>query len=401
MNTAARRPSVAVLVLLSGVSPLATDMYISGLPGMALSLSAPAAVIQLSLTTFLVGMAVGQLVIGPISDGLGRKPFLVIGPIAFTALSLVCALAQDAHLLAGVRFFQGLAGAAGMVVARAVVTDYFERMEAARTFALIASVTAFGPVVAPVLGGLILTAGSWRLIFLVLAGVGLLMLAGVILTVPETLPREARLGSSFRETLGRMGDLLRDTRFMGFVITGCFMSGGLFTYVGGSSFVLNEVYGVNAQLFTVIFAVNSCGIVLSSLIFRRLIGRVVVRKLLAVGLTISTTAALTLAIRCLVSQPPLWQVWALLFLMVCGVGLINPGFVTLAQRAGVRTPGTASALQGGFQFFFGALVTPLTGILGYGSLVPMTATMAVLMLAAFTLNRVLAHVQRDRMPELD
>ncbi|MFF2050317.1 multidrug effflux MFS transporter [Leifsonia sp. NPDC058194] len=396
-----REPLLIVLIGLAGIGPFATDMYLSGLPHIAEELSTTPTFVQLTFTTFLIGFALGQLVWGPLSDGQGRKVFLISGSLAFAVLSVVCSVIQDPISFAIVRFLQGGAAAAGVVLARAVISDRYTRAQAGSKFALIAAVTSLGPVLAPVLGGLILTVSSWRVIFLMLAAVGILLAVGSLFGVPETLPPERRTGSGLRANATRIRSLLTDARFMGFVITGCLVSGGLLTYVVGSSFALQEVFGVSAGFYTVIFAVNSLGLVISSLVFSRLIATVRVRTLLATGLGIAASASTALAALAALGVATLPVTWTCLFVMVLGMGFVNPGFITLAQRAGHEHPGTAAALQGGTQFLFGALVTPVSGLLGYTAILPQALLIAGFMVSAFAVNRVLARRQRDRMGELD
>src|SRR5690349_11183905 len=197
-------------MLVTGISPLATDAYLPALPALQRSLDTSAAVAQLSLTAFLVGLALGQLLVGPVSDASGRRPVLVLGSLAFAALSVLCAMAPTGPLLVVARLLEGLAAGGGVAAGRAVISDHYSGSAAAERYGTLASVTLLAPVIAPPVGSVILTFGSWRTVFAALAAFGLVMAAGVLARVPESLPRSDRQGGSLRATAARMADLLRD-----------------------------------------------------------------------------------------------------------------------------------------------------------------------------------------------
>jgi DHA1 family bicyclomycin/chloramphenicol resistance-like MFS transporter len=376
------RPSLAVLLFLTGISPLATDMYLPALPGMGHELHASAATIQLTLTGFLIGLAVGQLVAGPISDGTGRRPFLLAGPAAFLVFSLACALSPDGALLVAVRVAQGLAAGAGVAVGRAVINDFSSGLQADRRFAIVTSAGLVGPVVAPGIGGALLGLTTWRVIFLLLALVGAGQLIGVTLRVPETLPPERRHAGGLSANLGRMGALLRNRAFVGHVATACLGTCGFFTYIGGSSFVLQHVYGISEGRYALVFATNGLAMVTTSVLFVYGLGRSGAVPMRRAGLTVTVTASTFLLVTALTGTDRFAWTWVALCCVTAGMGLVLPASIALGQRAGATYAGTASALQGGLQMGIGALVTPLTGLLGYGSLIPMAALMAGFMALA-------------------
>ena len=380
------------LILLMGVGPFATDTYIAALPELQRSLATSASVAQLTLTTFIVGLAVGQLVLGPISDARGRRGILVASTVAFTVLCVVCALSPNPAVLLGARLLQGIAAGAGVALGRAVVTDTRRGPDAAAAFGAISSFTFLAPVVAPVAGGLVLADGTWRTVFWWLTGLGALMALTVVLTLPETLPPERRQASGLAETRARMADLLRDRPFMGHVVVLCLAVAGFFTYIGGSSFVLQTALGISPGLYTIVFAVNAAAMAAGSIAFRHVVRRTGPARLRTLGLAVSTAAAVGLLVLALAdpdARAPLAVAWVLLCLVVGGMGMTMPATTALAQEAGRRSAGTASALQGGLVFLTGALVTPLTGLIGYTSLLPMALAMAVFFgLAALALVRV-------------
>lgn len=386
---AGKAPVTAALVLVTGIGPWATDTYVAGLPELKSSLGTTAAIAQLTLTAFIIGAALGQLVLGPMSDGHGRRNLLYGAAVTFALASVLCALAPTGPALVAARFLQGVASGGGVAIGRAVVGDVYRGAEAAKRYGTLASIIFLGPVIAPVLGGLILSVGSWRTIFAVLAVAGLAMLLAIRFGIPETLPKAARHSTGARRTIASMSDLFRDWNFMQHVSVQCLATAGFFTYIGGSSFVLETVYGVSQSTYAAIFAVNAACLALSSLVFRQVVHRTGPTMLRTVGISLATLAALGLVAAGVVERhalPPLFVPWVLLSFVTAGMGLVMPATTTLAQEAGRRSRGTAAALQGGLSFFVGALVTPLTGFLGYTSLLPMALLMAGFFLAASALR---------------
>jgi len=376
------------LVLVTGVGPLAVDTYVAALPELRHSLHTSAAVAQLTLTAFIIGIAAGQITFGPISDGRGRRGLLLGGAIAFAVTSAVCAIAPTGPLLVLARLAQGLAAGSGVAVGRAVIGDLYQGEEAAKRYGTLAAITFLGPVIAPAIGGAILTVGTWRTVFAALTGFGVLMVAAVWFALPETLPPAARHGGGLRNTAARMADLVRDWLFMRHVAVQCLATAGFFTYIGGSSFVLETVYGISQTRYSTIFATNAAAMAVSSLLFRLVVARTGAARLRLGGLVLVTIAALGLVVTGLIERqalPPLALPWALLCCVTFGMGLVIPATTALSQQAGDRARGTASALQGGFSFFIGALVTPLTGIVGYTSMLPMALLMAGFFVASLTL----------------
>lgn len=389
-------PAFWVLVLLSGVSALATDMYLPALPEVGRDLAADDVTAQLTLTAFLVGFAAGSLALGPVSDAVGRRPLLLVGPAAFAAASVLCALAPSAAVLVAARLVQGLAASAGAVCARAVVSDTHRGSDAAARFGLLTAVGLLGPVVAPAVGAGVLQVGDWRLVFGVLAAVGLLQVVGAWRGVPESLPPHERGGASASATARRVADLLGDRRFTRHVLVACLATVGFFSYIGGSSLVLQGVYGIGAGLYGVVFATNGAAMAATSFAFARLVRRwspVVLRR---AGLAVAASSSALLLAAALMTPslgapaPPLAVVWVLLSGVTAGMGLVLPAGFALAQAAGDRARGTASALSGGLAFTCGAVVIPVTGAVGTSSVVPMAALM--------TLGLVLALLAARRAP---
>ena len=384
--------SFAALVLVTGISPLATDMYIAALPNVQRSLHTSGGAAQLTMTAFILGLAVGQLLCGPLSDSTGRRSMLLGSSVLFAVLTAACALAPTIELLLTARALEGLAGGCGVAVGRAVISDRFEGLDAAQRYGTLAAITLLAPVVAPAIGGLILAVGDWRAVFAVLTVVGLVMSAGVFAGVPETLPRAARLPHSVAGSVQRMGGLLRERAFVTPVLVQCLATAAFFTYIGGSSFVLQGAFGLSQTGYTVLFATNAAGMAAASATFRLTVRLFGPARLRAIGLVASTAAATVLAGYALAVGPDvaLAPTWVLLAVTVAGMGLCIPATTAIAQEVGRSVGGTASALQGGLTFGVGAVATPLTGLTGGQSVAGMAGIMSGLFLCAVSALAVFA-----------
>lgn len=373
-------PPIVPLALIVGVSPFATDMYIPALPAIARDLGTTPGAVQLSLTAFLVAFAVGQLLVGPVSDGIGRRPLLVAGTALFALASVGCALAPDVVTLVVARVAQGLAGAAGAVAGRAMVSDVTSGTRMAKVFGTLAAINAIGPVVAPLAGGAVLTIGTWRLMFVVLAVLGAVFFVAVVLRFRETLPPERRGGVGFAANGQRIRELLAIPRFRAYVLSGVLSTVGFFAYIATSSFVFQSEYGFSEGLYTLVFATNASMMIITTLLFGRLVGRVTEDALLTLGLVVGTLGATAVVVSALLDLGPV-PVWCALAVVTAAWGFVLPAAMTRTQHVGSAHPGTAAALQGGLTFGIGGLGTPLAGALG-GTALAMGGVMAALMAAA-------------------
>ncbi|MEU1689702.1 multidrug effflux MFS transporter [Micromonospora sp. NPDC005707] len=384
----AARGGATLLVLLgtlTAIGPLSLDMYLPAFPAMTRELGADQAGIQLSLTTCLIGLAVGQFVTGPLSDRWGRRRPVVIGVVAYTVLALVCAVAPNAPMLAAARFAQGLAGGMGVVVARAVVRDLYAGREAAKYFSRLTLVFGVAPVAAPSVGSLVLRFGDWRAVFLTLAAIGLLLSVAVALRLPETLPVERRSTGGLAATARTMRSLVADRVYLGYALTQGFAFAGLFAYISGSSFVFQDVFGVSAAAFSLIFGLNALALVAMGQANARLLDRFSPRRLLVTTLVVGVVAAAGVLTGALAGS--LAVVAVTLFAFVGSLGMVMPNSTALALDAHARHAGTAAALMGGVQSVVGALAAPLVGLGGEGSATPMAVVLAAA--AALSLTAVL------------
>ena len=389
---AGRRARLRLALILGGLTafaPLSIDMYLPGLPVLGDDLSAGASAVQLTLTACMAGLAVGQLVAGPLSDRLGRRTPLLVGVGGFALASALCAAAPTVWALAGLRFAQGATGAAGIVIARAIVRDTHEGTALVRFFSMLMLVTGLAPILAPVIGGQVLEVTSWRGIFLVLAAIGVALFVAALVGLRETLPPARRRADGVRGTARTMSALLRDRHFAGFALAGALAFGALFTYVSGSPFVLQELYGASPQAFAVIFAVNSIGIVAFGQLNGRLAGRVPAMTMLRIGVTSMAVAGCAVLAVVAIGSLPLIALLVPLWVLVANMGFVFPNTTALALAGHPEAAGSASALIGVLQFAVGAIAAPVAGMAGTGTAVPMgagIAAMALLSLAALRLS---------------
>ncbi|WP_216898342.1 multidrug effflux MFS transporter [Nocardia alni] len=379
---------LVVLGLLSAVAPFATDMYLPSFTGMAANLHTGASSVQLTLTTFLVGLAAGQLVIGPLSDRFGRRRPLLLATAIATVATVAIAIAPTIWVLIVLRFVQGFAGAAGIVIARAVAADRVGGVAAARIFTLFASITGIAPVIAPLLGGVLAKVG-WRAEFWVLSGIFLVMFLGSLAIVPESLPPERRHGGGLAATGRTLWGLLRDRGYVGYILAFAFGFAALMSYISASPFVLQDVLGLTTTEYTVDFAVNAFGMVTLGLIVSRLVKRVRPQTILTIGQAVVLIfGAILLSL--LAAHAPVWAVLPVLFVMVSSVTMIMGTASALAVGRARQSAGSASALLGALQFVLGALVSPMVGLGGSDTGIPMgmlIVVSAVLGLSARLLTR--------------
>jgi DHA1 family bicyclomycin/chloramphenicol resistance-like MFS transporter len=388
---ALRRTGLLVTLILGGLTatpPLSMDMYLPALPEVTRSLHAPAATVQLTLTACLAGMALGQLVVGPMSDKWGRRRPLIVGLVVYVVATALCALAPNVELLVAFRLAQGLAGAAGIVIARAVVRDLYDGMAMARFFSTLMLISGVAPVVAPLIGGQILRTTDWRGVFVLLTAVGIALTALVWTKIPETLEPAQRHGGGVGDALRAMRALVADRVFTGYTLAGGFAFAALFAYISASPFVIQEIYGASPQTFSLLFGINSVGLVIVGQINGKiLVGRVGLDKVLATGLALITLAATALLLLTtgVFGKAGLVPVAAALFVLMSAMGLALPNTQALALMRVRHAAGSASALLGTTSFLIGAIASPLVGIAGEHTAVPMAVVQlaAVLVAIAF------------------
>jgi DHA1 family bicyclomycin/chloramphenicol resistance-like MFS transporter len=359
-----------ILGMLAAFAPLAIDMYLPALPAMAQSLGSDSGGAQLTIAAYFTGMALGQLVYGPLTDRFGRKPPLFVGVGLFVMASLACALAQSMPQMIALRLLQALGGCAGMVVARAVVRDVAHLRDPVRLMGRLMLIMGVAPILAPSLGGVVADWLGWRAIFVFLAMFGGMALLLVVLHLPETHPAERRLRQNPAQILRAYGGLLLDPRFRRPALGSGFSIAGLFAYIAGSPFVFMELHGVPAGVFGVLFGVNAAGIIGGSQVSGWLAerwGRERLFGMMLIGMAV-TASALVLST---VIGAPFWMLFACLFLYIAQLGLVLPLGTVLGLTHFPSLAGTASALMGTLQFALGGLAGVSLGLWHDGSGVPM------------------------------
>lgn len=394
----ARLPLLVVLAGLSGVSPLATDMYVPALPDLARSLATDASGAQMSLTGFLAGIIVGQLLLGPLSDAVGRRPVLIGGSVLFAAFSAVCALAPTVEVLNAARVGQGAAGAAGIVVSRAVVADLFDDHDLPSVFSRLGAITAAAPVLAPLAGGALLLAVSWRWLFAVLALMGVLLALGVWRWIPESHPPHARLTGGLTASLRTIGRVAAQRAVLAPALAVAFGGAAVFAYIAGTTFVFQDIHRLSPALSSVVYGVNALANMAGSLAYGRLAARRSPESLLVISGAVATAGTAALLVVQAIVGSTMALTWLCLGTTISAFGVFFPAVITIAQSRGRAAPGATSALLGGGQFLFGAAVSPVVGMFGTRSPAPMAAVMTACLslgtLAAIATRRTQATTER-------
>ncbi|MCU1433708.1 MAG: Bcr/CflA family drug resistance efflux transporter [Pseudarthrobacter sp.] len=377
-STKASASLMTMLALLSALGPFAIDMYLPAFPQMMQDLNTSAASIQLTLTTFMLGMAVGQLVIGPLSDQFGRRKPLLIGALVCLAASVFCAVAPNIETLIGMRFLQGFAGAAGVVLARAIVSDSARGVHAAKQFGILMAVGGIAPVLSPLAGGGVIGFAGWRGVFWALAVLNLLMVIGSIIIVKESLPREHRSKGGVKELFASTGRVLGNRRYLGFTFAFAFAMAAMFGYISASPFVYQNILGLNPTAFSLLFALNALGITITSIVGVRLVGTLGPLRMTYIGVSGLVVFSAGLLAVVTAGNTPLFPTLVLLFLAISSLGFIFGNAAALATDQVKKYAGTGSAMMGALQFTLAAIASPLVGLAGEESAVPM----AIVMLAA-------------------
>lgn len=376
-----RLRAIVVLGMLSTFGPISLDLYLPALPQLAADLETDPSGAQLTITACLLGLAVGQVVAGPLSDRFGRRPPLIIGLAAYLLTSLACAVAPNIEVLIALRLVQGLAGAAGLVIARAVARDSYDGQELLIFFSRLILISGLAPVIAPVLGGQLNRVLDWRGIFVVLAGFGLVLLLAGIFGVPESLPVDRRRAGGLRDTLVGFRELLSDRLFVGCALASGLVGASMFAYIAGSTFVLQEIYGLSPQGFSFVFGINSLGIMAASQVSARMAKRWPPQAVLTLGLGLNLLGALGVTVSTVIGLGLPYLV-AALFVMVAPVGIVFPTTIALAMSGYPHRAGGASSLLGLGQYVFGAIAAPLVGLAGERSAAPLGVVVLVASAAA-------------------
>ena len=379
MNARTRLWLTVFLGVMTAIAPLSTDMYLPALPEVQVDFGVSTSLVQMTLTMTMLGMALGQIFAGPLSDLYGRRMPLFIGMLVFIGATLGCVLAADIRLFLFFRFCAGFAGASGIVIARAIARDVCEGAELTRFFAILMMVNGFAPIIAPVIGGQILLFADWRATFVLLTLIGIL-LAGATLIYRETLPKEER-SANMTDSLKKFPALLRDRYFLGHCLLQCFVFGAFFSYLSGSSFIFQNIYGVSAQVYSIIFAVIGAGLLLAGILPARLAGRVHDIVMLKYAVLVPLCGSVLL-LAGFVFSAPIAAILVILFVTVVPLSVMGAASFSLALSRQGRNAGSASALIGCFSMLLGACMMPVVGIAGDHTALPM----GIIMLTGYGLG---------------
>jgi len=366
---------VLILGALTAFSSMSIDMYLPAFPQIARDLSVPLGTVQLSVSAFLFGSAIGQLFYGPLADRWGRKRPLLFGLSLYVLSTVGCAFVHTGEGLLFWRVVMALGGGAGMVISRAVVRDLYDTAEAARMFSLLMLVMGAAPILAPLAGGQLLLVTGWRGIFAFLGIFGLLSLCAALIWLPESLPVEKRIQRSLRDMGGIYGSLIRNRYFLCHAIALGAVAGVNFSYISGAPLVFIELHGISPQHFGIFFGLNAFGLIGASQLNRRLLRRYPAKRILGVAFGANAVAALLLTVVTATEIGGFPLQMLLIFVCLCTTGLIYPNLTALAMAPFATSAGSASALLGTIQYTIGATAGAFVGLFHNGTGLPMVMTM--------------------------
>lgn len=379
---------VFILGTISATGPLSIDLYLPALPEMTRDLSAQPSLIQLSLSACLIGLALGQLISGPLSDKYGRKKPLRIGFFIFGLVSLMIAYSSSVYLLIGLRFIQGLAGASGQVLSRAIASDMFSGPLLTKFYSMLSAVNGIFSVISPVIGGFMIRYVEWQGIFILLAVIGFVLVLALWLGIKETLPQEKRISGSPGKSIGQMFKLLKNSRFVRLVLATGLVSGGLFSYISASSFVFQNFFHMSVQNFSLLYALNGIGIAIGSVIPGALAGHFSEAGQTKVILTSTFITSVLLTLSALFLNN-LLLVIILVFLTVTQFGMLFTLTTLIIMNLTLHNNGGLSAMLGLSQNAIGGIMSPLVGLMGTGTYLPMSvAIMGCMGLSLFLFSTI-------------
>ena len=374
MNSTRKIRLTILLGCLTALAPLATDMYLPALPTMNNEFNVGTSLIQMTLSATMIGMALGQIFAGPISDMSGRKIPLVIGMSLFTLSSLGCMFASDIKIFLALRLIQGLTGAFGIVIARAIARDCTSGSELTRFFSMLMTVNGLAPILAPVIGGQILVFADWRGVFATLALIGILLTVSTI-RFEETLPKKLR-AKNFSSSFKNFGDLTRDKYFLGHVLLQCAWFSVFFAYIAGSSFLFQDIYNVTPQTYSLIFGGLSCSLVVAGVLPMKLAGKISELKMLGWSVCQALVGGI-LFMLCVIAGASIELTILSLFVMIPMGSILGATSFSLSMRNHGKEAGAASAFLGSLPMLAGGLMTPLVGIAGNQNAMPMAIIILV------------------------
>lgn len=387
--------TILILGALSAFGPLAIDFYLPGFPAMALAFGTDEKHIQTTLAAYFLGLSIGQLAYGPVADRFGRRIPLLVGVCLFTLASIACAIAPNLDTLIVARFVQALGGCAGMVLSRAIVSDKCDAVASAKVFSQLMLVMGLAPILAPMLGGVMVNLYGWQSIFVALTVFSALCTLAVALGLPESLPA-SQPRQPLSGALRQYGRLLKDRVFIGHALTGGIAIAGMFSYIAGSPFVFIKLYGVPAEHYGWLFGSNAAGFILVAQVNARLLAKRGPAFLLRRAVWLYLLAGLTLLAISAMQPAKLWPLLIPLFISIASLGCIIPNASACAMSGQGARAGSASALLGCIQFSVAAGAAAMVGVLHDGSAVPMALVICLCGLGAVGASMVTHRLQLSR-----
>ncbi|MDD1975514.1 multidrug effflux MFS transporter [Pseudomonas tussilaginis] len=388
--------TILILGALSAFGPLAIDFYLPGFPAMALAFGTDENHIQTTLAVYFLGLSTGQLAYGPVADRFGRRIPLLVGVCLFTLASIACAFAPSLEALIVARFVQALGGCAGMVLSRAIVSDKCDAVASAKVFSQLMLVMGLAPILAPMLGGVLVNVYGWQSIFIALTVFSALCTVAVALGLPESLPAN-QPRQPLSGALHQYGRLLKDRVFIGHALTGGIAMAGMFAYVAGSPFVFIKLYGVPPEHYGWLFGSNAAGFILVAQVNARMLAKRGPAFLLARFVWVYLAAGLTLLTVSALHPAKLWPLLIPLFICIASLGCIIPNASACAMNGQGARAGSASALLGCLQFSVAAGAAALVGVLHDGSAVPMALVISLCGLLATAMAMATRRLQLSRL----
>lgn len=382
-GTGLRLGLVVCVVFITAIAPLATDMYVPAFPQVAADLATGASQVQLTLTTFFVGMALGQLVGGPVSDQRGRRLPLLVSLLVLVAASLACAAAPTIVVMMAARFVQGLSGGWAMVIARSMVVDLSSGVELVWAMNLLAGIGGIAPVVGPLLGAAILQLSHWRLTFVAVAALAAAMVTAAWFGLPETLPPGRRHGGGLAKILHSTRTVLGHRKYVGYLLLVGLSMGVIFAYVATSAFILQSMNGLTPILYSFVFAGNAVGLAIGTLASARLVGRLPTRTVIGIGVAATGLAGVVMLVGAVWFGMPLVVAVVGFFVLMTAQGLVGANSGALASNEVLDHPGTGSALLGFLQWCMAGMIAPLAGLGGDRTAIPMAVIIVALTLGSF------------------
>ncbi|MFC3077907.1 multidrug effflux MFS transporter [Phenylobacterium terrae] len=387
---------VVMLGAMTAFAPMAIDMYLPSLPAIAQGLSASAGQAQATVAAFFAGMAIGQFIYGPASDRYGRRAPLLVGVVVYTAASVACALATSPEMLIAARFVQALGGCAGGVVARAIIRDKFDHTETARMLSLMMLIMGLAPILAPLLGGVILTIAGWRANFWVLAAFGVAVGAAVLLRLKESRSEATAAQARSESPLQAYAALFRQKRLIGYLLAGALNGATLFTYISASPGLLIGTYGISPQNFGWVFGLNAFGIIGANQVNRHLLRRRTPDQVLATASLVSAGLAALLALVAVTGWGGQWGVLGLLFILLASYGFMQGNTTAGALSVDPLRAGSVSALTGAASFAAGAVAASISAALHDATARPMALIMLVAIAGSAIALHTLALPSREK-----